>query len=203
MPKRKAVLAVIAALGLASCGQPKFEPHVAGAMQVMRDGDYKRYDTSKAAAQHEVDSGWQLGGDPCQLQDRDFENAGALDVVNLLDNETVFKFSEDMRFVYTANIAGRNGFDNRKYPYTRAMETAWQRQKDCQRDGPLIATNTVELTREIMIKAWWDDLEKRYGKEQFERRMTAAANMLTFRGIDAAWPPRMDMDYVTERAHKS
>jgi len=102
---RKVGLAVVVVLGLASCGQPKFEPHVAGAMQAMRDGDYKRYDASKTAAQHEVDDGWQPGGDPCQLQARDFENAGALDVVELLDNETVFKFSEDMRFVYTANVA--------------------------------------------------------------------------------------------------
>lgn len=199
---RKVGLAVVVVLGLASCGGPKFEPHVAGAIQAMRDGDYQRYDASKAAAQHEVDDGWQPGGDPCQLQARDFENAGALDVVELLDNEEVFKFSEDMRFVYTANVAGRNGFDNRKYLYTRAMEAAWQRQKDCQRDGPLIATNTVELTREVMIKTWRDDLEKRYSKDQFDRRMAAAVNSLTVRGIDASWPPRMDMDYVTERARK-
>jgi len=200
---RKAGLAVLVVLGLASCGQPKFEPHVAGAMQAMRDGDYARYSASKVAAQQEVDAGWQPGGDPCQLQARDFENAGGLDVVNLLDNQTVFKFSEDMRFVYMANVAGRNGFDNRNYIYTRAVEAGWQRQKDCQRDGPLIATNTVELTREVMIKTWWDDLEKHYGKDQFERRMSAAANMLTVRGIHAAWPLRMDMDYVAERARKS
>jgi hypothetical protein len=172
-------------------------------MQAMRDGDYARYNNSKAGAQQQLDAGWQPGGDPCQLQARDFENAGALDVVNLLDNQAVFKFSEDMRFVYMANVAGRNGFDNRKYPYTRAVEAAWQRQKDCQRDGPLIATNTVELTREVMIKNWWDDLAKRYGKDQFERRMNAAANALTFRGIDAVWPPRMDMDYVSKSASKA
>jgi len=53
-----------------------------------------------------------------------------------------------------------------------------------------------------MIKTWRDDLEKRYGKDQFDRRMAAAANSLTDRGIDASWPPRMDMDYVTERARK-
>jgi hypothetical protein len=200
---RPIALAAVSALVLASCGQEKFSPHVADAMQAMRDGDRARYEGSEAAAEQDVESGWQPGGDPCRIAARDLESAGALDVIQLIDNRAVFGFSEDMRFLYTINYAGRNGFDNRRYPHTRAIEAGWQSQKNCQRDGPMIATDRVEITREYMIRAWWDDLASRYGEAAFEKHMFAAANSLAVRGIDVDWPPKMDMDYVPAPGSKS
>jgi hypothetical protein len=202
-------LFLIAALALlAGCGPS--ETPMSRFLSAMRAGDHAAVAAAKTDADADTKTAIQPDGDLCLMNMADVEKYGVVYAMGKLDQEEVFRMSEEARYVFALTWAGRSmsvppGSFLMQAPLYKSASTGHSDTLCVGKQSPMQAMAAggsyypdAEEARMAVMQDWMYDMMKKHGA-QYDDRMRDAASALRNAGYHATWPPDFDFMEKQER----
>jgi hypothetical protein len=192
---------LVLALALVGCSKP--QTPLSHAIDALRVGDRNGLIAAHREADEALKTAVQPDSDMCMLGGEDIRKYSEAARIAKLDDTELLGLPEEDRLLYALKIAGQSPkiTDDprlKNSPLYRVMSDR-DAMRNCKHlpdtrvklDAASIAQTQAmvdtEIARTNALKAWMEDMRRRYGAD-FESRMHHASNHLVDAGYSGSWP---------------